>query len=555
MLKNKTLEKLLAIILIFTLTSTNFAFVTKAYASSFTEALFGNKSDTGSKNVEFDAYFEAEDEEITSVISDVNNKDLAISMNLSVENSGYLKDAEIKILEAEEGKGLNFNLTELEELPEFVQSIEENSVVLDQIGNYDDEVSIHLPIEFKNEKYFDESDLSKEFLVALSGIYLDEKGNEKEISKEVKLELSWKDEREVNVETEVEKYIDFGEGVIVQSKVLVDNSTELNTLPVKETELTISVPSFQGVAPSNVFVVANSTMGTNGESVGEVSFDESNWEYDSEENKLTINVSNKKKLVVINEFEDEYLQDAEKELVEEERYYNQSGVDEYIVTYTYNDAVIPEEEVEINSDIEAKMVLFSGAEKEDNINIITKENNYENKLEENIGNIVSLNTENKTQDISKAYFYSNLNEAKYDIELNSETVINVAYKDIVSSLEIEDSENVYVGGEENRYDATDIYYKEVSVSKQNIVEMLGEEGEIKIFDLSGNYLTSIKSAYEENEDGNITVSFDYEYSKLRFEISKPIAEGNLIISNRKAISNVGIDREAYFIKRFFESKL
>ena len=53
MLKNKILEKLLAIILIFTLTFTNFAFVSKAYASSIAEVIFGEKSETGHENIGF----------------------------------------------------------------------------------------------------------------------------------------------------------------------------------------------------------------------------------------------------------------------------------------------------------------------------------------------------------------------------------------------------------------------------------------------------------------------------------------------------------------------
>ena len=108
--KNKILEKLLAIILIFTLTSANFAFVTKSFASSLADTIFGQSSDTGHKNVEFEAYFGTEEEKDASVISDVNNEELAISMNLNVKKNGYLKDAKIVIAELEEEKGLNFEL-------------------------------------------------------------------------------------------------------------------------------------------------------------------------------------------------------------------------------------------------------------------------------------------------------------------------------------------------------------------------------------------------------------------------------------------------------------
>ena len=98
---NKILEKLLAIILIFTLTSANFMFVTKAYATSLVETLFGGGTSTGHDNVSFDAYFAAGETAESLVVSDVNNEELAISMKIDVQESGYLKDAKVEILEAE----------------------------------------------------------------------------------------------------------------------------------------------------------------------------------------------------------------------------------------------------------------------------------------------------------------------------------------------------------------------------------------------------------------------------------------------------------------------
>ena len=222
MRKNKILEKLLAIILIFTLTSANFMFVTKSFASSFAETLFGMKSDTGHKNVEFEAYFGTEEEKETSVISDVNNEELAISMDLNIKETGYLKDAKIEIAETEEGKGLNFKLkntgsrpeiveensdsnpfldvleseenndeTVVEEndeviLPEGVQSIEDNVITLQQV-NSNNELQFNLPIEYKNESFVNENKFSNDCLVKFTGIYVDDDGDEKEISKESEL--------------------------------------------------------------------------------------------------------------------------------------------------------------------------------------------------------------------------------------------------------------------------------------------------------------------------------------------------------------------------------
>ena len=132
MSKNKILEKLLAIVLIFTLTSANFAFVTKSYAT-FAGGIFSGKSDTGNKNVEFEAYLKTENGNQDSVISDVNNKELAIGMDLNIKNNGYLKNAKIEIT-SEEGEKLNFDVVEKEELEESVKSFEDNTIYLNQIN-------------------------------------------------------------------------------------------------------------------------------------------------------------------------------------------------------------------------------------------------------------------------------------------------------------------------------------------------------------------------------------------------------------------------------------
>ena len=63
----------------------------------------------------------------------------------------------------------------------------------------------------------------------------------------------------------------------------------------------------------------------------------------------------------------------------------------------------------------------------------------------------------------------------------------------------------------------DIYYKQVSVSKENFTNILGEDGQIKILDISGNELSTINKDTEVNEDGNIVVNFNEKYSKLSFE--------------------------------------
>ncbi len=653
MCKNKVLEKLLAIILIFTLTFANFAFITKSYASSFAEALFGASNDTGSKSVDFDAYFEIEGEHATSILSDVNNKELFINMSLKVKDKGYLKDAKIGIVEAEEGKGVNFDIrenfkeetqiTEIEEIDkkdqeevetnsinqenanneniseneektnqeeneeektenevkeevdeeknekenvnnenqenelelqnqenveevkgiseienqeektveelieeqDHLESFEDNTFYLNQITGTS-EMKLQVPIEYKNEQYVNEEKVLGDALIVFSGTYVNNKGDEVEVSKQVKLNVGWKDERKVELETQATKYINYGEGVILQTLERIDNSAKENTLPVKTTELDIEVPVLKQAKPSKITVVANTTKGTNGKETSEVTFDDSNWVYNEQENKLKIQVNNEKQKVEINNNEKDFIQDEEKEKIEEERYYNGSGIDEFLVTYTYDKLEVGEETLEANSKAEVKMTTISGEENENNQNVVTTNKEYKYELSETTGDIVSLNIENKAKQISKAYTYVNYNnEGKYEIEMPSEMVVNISYKDLVEGIQVVDEEHTYVDKNGEIIPNNDIYYKKINISKQNFEKILGQDGEIRLKDEKGNVFFVINKDTKVDDKGNIELIFEQKYSKIIFETTKPIGEGNLVISTIKATSNPSIDKEQY----------
>ena len=724
MQKKKLLQKLIAMLLIFTLTFANFALVSKSYAASLTETLFGLNSDTGHKNIEFEAFFideikdseenaleNSQSEKVKDISSDVNNKDLAIKLNLNVLDSGYLKNAKVELLETEDGKGLNFEIgknqinensetktkiqnenenlditdedkvedntsenavdsqnikvvlndeesiksetenvveekgqnidqnevideidneeinknqtpnneinneeeiidkennidniddtantveqlqiektkdnqkeneinsetyivdyneneadnqienninndninendedagnsenvenAEIEEItfPEYVERLENNVLFFNQINSVSN-VNIDIPIKYKNEEYISKDIVSGKCKIRFSGIYVDGEGKEHDVQKEEELTVNWKDEREVLVETGTTKYIDYGEGVILQTIVRTNNIKEGNRLPSVKSEVEIEVPSLANQKPSNVLVVANSLEGTNGEKAGEIKFDENNWYYNFEESKVDIIVNNEEKLVKPSDLNDEVTLDEEE--VEENRLYNGNGTDEFLVTFTYPGISIEDAENSMISNIKARLTSACGIEN-------TNDNNYQYDLSTSLGNIVSLNIENETGEISKAYSYINYkNEGKYEEEILTDTVINVSYKDIIKDLKIEDISNSYVDKEGNSIDTEDIYYKRIEISKDNFDKMLGESGKIIVTDINGIEVGTIKNDSVVDESGNIVLNLENRFSKLNFEITKPIAEGNLLIKNVKAISNLSIDKQ------------
>jgi len=669
MLKSNIQKKLLAIILIFTLTFANFAIVTKAYATSFAETIFGTNSDTGHKNIEFDAYFETEDNKTSSVISDVNNKDLAIKFDLGVKDSGYLKNAKVELLGSNE-KELNFEVEKYEENSitaekevkqsvesiekdeeldntvkdvlideesedenntvliennnseellednttdinneensevnlvdndnsnsettiieetntvsesnelndyenstttenvisdnneiideensdinedindeeiienifnsEYVQSFENNVLSFVQINSTSD-VSIDLPIRYKNEAIVSEDDISSDITVRFSGIYVDSQGKEIAVEKEQVLTISWVDEREVKVESGVTKYIDFGAGVILQTIVRVDLREEGNRLPIQSTSIEAKAPILAGMTPKNVVVVANSLEGTTGENAGSLIFNEDNWSYNNDANSVLINVENKSKTVKESEYSEEFLKDGENE---KEGLYNANGIDEFLITYTYSNISIDDIEEVTDSEIKVKVMNMANG-------LFSNDNSYKYELGGNKGSIVSFNKVNETEEISKAYEYINYNNnGKYEIELAEDAVINVSYKDIIKDLKLEDVSNTYIDKEGNELDTEDTYYKRIEISKENFDKMLGEAGEIRVFDGNGNEIGKLNSSIEANEEGNIVLAIESKVSKLNYEITKPISEGNIVIRNVKAISNLSIDKQA-----------
>ncbi len=543
MCKNKILEKLLAIILIFTLTFANFAFATESIAMSIAKTLFGKKADTGHKNVEFEAYFGTEEEKETSVISDVNNQELCINLDLGIKSSGYLKNGKIEILEFQEGENLNFKVKEDIYLSENIQDFENNVIYLNQIDFSDEKNNISLPIMYENEDYVSEEKLSKDARIKFSGIYVDEDGEEVEVSREITLNISWKDEREVRIESDITKYIDFEDRVILQTSVKIDNSTDKNTLPIKKSKVEIKAPVLDEKTPTKVTVVANSTEGTNGKKAGDVIFNEENWYYNQESGLLTITVENEKQLVEINKNAEQYLKEADEEIEQEERYYSKSGIDEYFITYTFENGIMNETTI-LTSEILAETTLLSGVENDDFINVITSENDVEYSFEGKTGDIVSLNIENETKEISKAYMYSNYNHnSKYQIEHNTKTILNIAYKEFIEEIYIEDVKEFYEDEQQNNVVTEDFYYKQLSISKENFDKILGETGRLDVCDLNQNIIATIDNESEIDENGNFIINFENKIDKVIIKISAPVEEGNFVINKTREIANVSIDKE------------
>ena len=560
MLKNWK-KKMIAILLIFTMTFSNFALVGKTYAATIISGIFGNNEeagDAGSKNVEFDAYFKtSQDSKATkTAVSDVKNMEMLVGATVKVKDDGYLKDAKVLFGDGEE---LNFVINnetkdesnksedqlELEnqsdnqtkEPNNQVQSFEENTLYLTQL-NADSEMNIEFPISYNYRKFIEKSMISKTNKVKFVGTYINSDAEEIEVSKTVDLKLSWEDDREVRTSSEVTKYIGFSQdgvnGVILQTSVNVDSFTENSSLPIKDSEIEVTVPEIDGVSPETVNVVAKSLTGTTGKDHDEIVFSENNWKYDSENGKIIISVKNSPELVSTQN-ENDVLIDETAPM--KEMYYSESGIDSYLITYTYKNVEISERQV--TTSVNAKLNEFGET-------VLSSENEITSDLTNEIGDIVTFTNETTTGSVSKGYTYLNYNndENKYEIEIDNKLTFNVSYKDIVEGLYYNDGENKYVSKAGESFDQNDLYYKTLKINKDNFNYMLGEDGFVNIYN-DGNLIFTINKDSESNENGVIEVNIENTVKNIEIETSRPVNDGNLIISTTRAYSNVSYEKELY----------
>ncbi len=431
-------------------------------------------------------------------------------------------------------------------LNDMVESVEDNVVSLKQIASKS-QVLVSLPFKYVQEEYINPNKVNKDSKVVFSGIYVDEKGHETELYKEVKMNVSWTYNNSISLSSEITKYIPFTNGdktgVILQTVVRVSNTTLANTLPVNGTKLTVDVPSLQGVKPNSMNLVANKTELTNGKSADSVVFTDANWSYDELNNQITITSKNELQEVVINRNNGSFVDETIEE-IRENRLYSLSGVDEYTLTYVYENIQM-QNVLELNSNVAGEVESYGVTENGVMLKAYTSEN-FKYNLTGPVGEIVSYNVENITDGYSKAYVYLNNNNSdNYEIKVDSREIINVSLKDIVKDMTITDT-NAFYTTREDRVATNDFTYNYIEISKDNFDQILGENGSLTIKDLSGNVVATINNESEVNDNGIININLsNLKLNRIQITTSAPINDGDLIINVERSMTKSSLNKAEY----------
>ena len=492
----KLFNKITAGILIAILLGFNCA-TTAVYAANIIE----QNDETSEENITFNSTIGNEtSREGYEYTADIDSTDTNLYLNIGVKNTGYLKDISINL----ENSNYKFDYEKVDE--KRIKNITEYSVDLNQI-NTSETIELAIPIiPTMNEKIAGD-ELGKDSTVKFKATYINEDNRESTIEKDMTIHLNWTTSQENLVgelTQNVIRYLNY-DGKTMLSLLLSDSIKD-SKLPVGSKQIQISVPTIRDLKPSQVIVTAIDTIATNGDENG-VNFTEDNYSYDSQTGMLTINVSNTA---------------DENGLVS----WVKGQADKFVITYIY-ETNTKEEALTIHTETTTNTTLLNGTV----VSTAMEQQDYE--IDSKIGDIATVEVVPNTTSINKGYMYSNKDKSENQIETEFSVKyrLNVGLAEALNDVTIKENGDFLGDSNASQY----IYDKKVSVSSEELVKVLGEEGKIDVVKADGTVIGTL------NKD---TTEIEINDSNISFVASKPQTEGEINLSVIKAIrGNLGYSKE------------
>lgn len=507
-MNQKLWTKLLATMLVMTLTLTNFILLGVYASNSYgaTDNLERQETVTNNENVTFDAYFkDNKGNAIHSIKENMNKEDLKLFVAVGVKK-GYLKNASLQIL-GENETNSNLKLRNSNEDLEYIEKIEEqtNTIHLKQI-NSGTQVVIEIPVVSEKSETYDLSNFSKLNDVVIKGNYVGDAGAEIKIEKGIQVRNEWLGEATSILEQQLLRFIPYQvnekSGTILQT--LVKSGIQNNTLPVEETNVVIEVPVINGKKPSEVMVNANGILATNGKNM----LNPEEWNYNKETGIATIAMKN--------------------EPTQNKVSWLKQGQDEMIVTYLYDEKV---DTVETKQKVTVNVKAYNSVETNTSAN-----QELTISQSEVLGQIVSGVIES-TEALSKGYLY---NRAKKETNYNQTVTLDVSYPELVDELILTQDMDYFVN-EAGEMSPTTVgttnyaYYKTTKIGEANCKTLLGEEGSVRIETLAGEEIITLNKETKPDENGDYVINYEKEVNQIRMITSKPIKAGKLVVRHEKAL--------------------
>ena len=483
----KILSKAIAIMLIAILVGFN-CITTGVYAANIIE----QNNETSEENITFDVKLGNESShEGYEYTADIDSTDTNLYLNIGVKNTGYLKNIAINL------ENSNFKIDYSKVNNDQIKNITDYTVELNQIAT-NRTVELVIPIIPTMNDSIAIDELGKDSTIKFLATYINEDNRERSIEKDMTVHLNWTTAEENligELSQDVIRYLNYN-GKTMLSFLLSDGLKD-SKLPVSSKQIQVKVPTVNSLNPEEVIVTAIDTLATNGKADG-VNFTTDNYTYDSQTGMLTINVSNPAN---------------EQGMVA----WNKGSQDRFVITYIYGTNT-NEEAIDVHTEVTTNTTLLNGQ-------VVTA--NMETKdysLDSKIGDIATVEVVPQEATINKGYMYSNKDkqDGQIETEFSEKYRINIGLAEALNEVTVK--ENGDFLGEVNA--SNYIYNKKLSVSSEELVKVLGEDGKIDVVKADGTVIGTL------NKD---VVELEINDSNISFVASKPQTEGEINLNVTKAI--------------------
>ena len=481
-------KKLLAVLVVFAIMLSHCAIVGSYAVEAANEILESQKTIDKGENVEFDAYFEENNEQTHTPTLNADEMQ-TLHIKVEVKDKVNIPKATIKIEDP------NFEINE-ESLQEnkYVTKVDTktNEIEVSNISS-NNTALIELPITLKKSEKVDKNYFNKELAITIKGKYGNVNQKERDLEGEVKIQPQWTSNTEVEMNQSIQKYFSLGgNGTLLEEQIEIE--VKNNTLPRETENIETKVPNLGNGNPTKVIALID------GEKI-----EENQVEYNQEEGTVKISYANQ---------------------IDEEGNINwKTNKKVYNLMYQYENAVQVEEKA-ITLSTKAETKLYSKTE------TINKEETKE-EIARPIGNIATVST-TLYGDLYKGYLYEN--ETK-EITYEENNEVSVSYTEGIENVNLETNANTYLNENgEGVIPAENIRYTQTKINKNDLISLLGEEGRINVKRTNGEEITTIGNETETDEEGNIVINYQGEEKQIIFETTKPQKEGKINIIKTKAIS-------------------
>lgn len=196
-----------------------------------------------------------------------------------------------------------------------------------------------------------------------------------------------------------------------------------------------------------------------------------------------------------------------------------NGDDQFIITYIFD------KDVEINNDkisTSSEISLY-----ENKSTVVNASAESQISKEEKDSMLTTEISQNETS-IYKGKLYSGISR-----DITYTTTINANISGVIDSTTINE-EKLKIGDKEIAST-----YKNTVISKQNVIDVLGDKGELKILNSSNNAeIARVNADSQVDENGNVVVNYEAGVSGITITTTEPQKVGSIKITSTKTIEKI-----------------